>query len=104
MRLGMLSSGINTGSYNNALQVLAPAYGVRYFKMAGLHQNVNTAFGIMGVSIGKACSCPSFLHTQIALTSGMCCFLGNKNPSSQRSGTLLSKLKVMGSSPIDPLE
>jgi len=53
MRLGMLSSGINIGSYNNALQVLAPAYGVRYFKMAGLHQNVNTAFDIMGASIGK---------------------------------------------------
>jgi hypothetical protein len=35
MRLGMLSSGINIGSNNNALQVLAPAYGVRYFKMAG---------------------------------------------------------------------
>ena len=28
MRLGMLSGSINTGSYNNALQVLAHAYGV----------------------------------------------------------------------------
>jgi hypothetical protein len=36
MRLGMLSGSINTGSYNNALQVLAPAYGVQYFKMSGL--------------------------------------------------------------------
>ena len=35
MRLGMLSGSINTGSYNNALQVLAPAYGVQYFKMSG---------------------------------------------------------------------
>jgi hypothetical protein len=35
MRLGMLSGSINTGIYNNALQVLAPAYGVQYFKMAG---------------------------------------------------------------------
>jgi len=34
MRLGMLSGSINTGSYNNALQVLAPAYGVQYFKMS----------------------------------------------------------------------
>ena len=31
MRLGMLSGSINTGSYNNALQVLAPAYGIQYF-------------------------------------------------------------------------
>jgi hypothetical protein len=35
MRLGMLSGSINTASYNNALQVLAPAYGVMYFKMSG---------------------------------------------------------------------
>jgi hypothetical protein len=35
VRLGMLSGSINTGSYNNALQVLAPAYGVMYFKMSG---------------------------------------------------------------------
>ena len=28
MRLGMLSGSINTGSYNNALHVLAPAYGI----------------------------------------------------------------------------
>gem|GEM_PF-2257395 len=35
MRLGMLSGSINTGSYNNALQVLAPAYGIQYFKMSG---------------------------------------------------------------------
>src|SRR5665647_2896219 len=35
MRLEMLGSAINTGSYNNALQVAAPVYGVQYFKMAG---------------------------------------------------------------------
>jgi hypothetical protein len=35
LRLGMLGGSINTGSYNNALQVLAPAYGVQYFKMSG---------------------------------------------------------------------
>ena len=35
LRLGMLSGSINTGSYNNALQVYAPAYGVQYFKMSG---------------------------------------------------------------------
>ncbi len=35
MRLGMLSGSINTGSYNNTLQVAAPVYGVQYFKMAG---------------------------------------------------------------------
>jgi hypothetical protein len=35
LRLGMLSSTINTGSYNNALQVLAPTCGVQYFKMSG---------------------------------------------------------------------
>jgi hypothetical protein len=36
MRLEMLGGTINTGSYNNALQVTAPVYGVQYFKMAGL--------------------------------------------------------------------
>jgi hypothetical protein len=35
MRLGMLSGSINTGSYNNVLQVIASAYGVKYFRMAG---------------------------------------------------------------------
>jgi hypothetical protein len=35
MRLEMLGSAINTGSYNNALQVAASVYGVQYFKMAG---------------------------------------------------------------------
>jgi len=35
VRLGMLSGSINTGVYNNALQVLASAYGVQYFKMSG---------------------------------------------------------------------
>jgi len=35
MRLEMLSGALYTGSYNNALQVYAPAYGVMYFKMAG---------------------------------------------------------------------
>jgi hypothetical protein len=82
MRLGMLSSSINTGSYNNALQVLAPAYGVQYFKMSGRNQNANTASGIMGAFIGKGCSCPSSTHTQIAITSGIFGFHGKKNQSS----------------------
>jgi hypothetical protein len=35
MRLGKLSGSINTGFYNNSLQVLAPAYSFQYFKMSG---------------------------------------------------------------------
>jgi hypothetical protein len=35
LRLETLSGAINTGSYNNALQVAAPTYGVKYFKMVG---------------------------------------------------------------------
>jgi hypothetical protein len=35
LRLKMFSGSIITGSYNNALQVLASAYGVLYFKMSG---------------------------------------------------------------------
>ena len=35
LRLEMLGAAINTGSYNNALQVAAPVYGVQYFEMAG---------------------------------------------------------------------
>jgi hypothetical protein len=35
MRLGMLSGSINTGIYHNAIQVLAPAHGVQYFKQDG---------------------------------------------------------------------
>jgi len=56
-------------------------------------QNVNTAFGIMGASIGKACSCPSFPHTHFAHIYGMYGFHG-QNPSLQHSGILPSKLKV----------
>ena len=36
MRLEMLGGALNTVSYNNALQVLAPTYGVQHFKMSGL--------------------------------------------------------------------
>jgi hypothetical protein len=35
MRLDMLGATIDTGAYNNTLQVLAPIYGVQYFKMSG---------------------------------------------------------------------
>jgi hypothetical protein len=35
MRLEMFSGSINTGIYHNALQVLAPAHGVQYFKQDG---------------------------------------------------------------------
>ena len=98
MRLGMLSGSINTGSYNNALQVLAPAYGVQYFKMSGPQPKCEYCTGIMGASIGKACSCPSFLPTRFAHICGMCGFL-LQNPSLQHSGILSSKLKVTGSNP-----
>jgi hypothetical protein len=56
--------------------------------------NANTASGIMGASIGKACSCPSFLHSQIAITPGMPGFHGKKNQSSQHSGTLPPKVRA----------
>jgi hypothetical protein len=44
MRLEMLGGAINTGSYNNALQMAAPVYsvqyfGAQYFKMAGPQPN-----------------------------------------------------------------
>jgi hypothetical protein len=35
MRLDMLGATIDTGAYSNTLQVLAPIYGVQYFKMSG---------------------------------------------------------------------
>jgi hypothetical protein len=35
VRLENLCGAINTGFYNNALQVVAPIYGMQYFKMAG---------------------------------------------------------------------
>jgi hypothetical protein len=63
------------------------------------HQNANTASNVMGASIGKACSCPSFLHTRFVRICGMCGFRG-LNPSLQHSGILPSKLKVAGSNPI----
>jgi hypothetical protein len=57
------------------------------------NQNANTASGIMGASIGKACSCPSFPHTHFAHIYGMCGFHG-LNQSLRHSGILPSKLKV----------
>ena len=86
LRLGMLSGSINTGSYNNAIQVLAPAYGVQYFKMSGPQPKCEYCIRYYGASIDKACSCPSFLHTHFVRICGRFGFPG-QNQSLQRSGT-----------------
>jgi len=81
MRLGMLSGSINVGVYNNAFQVLALAYGVDYFKMAGATTKILILHQVLwDASIDKACSCPSFLHTRFSHISGMCGSL-LQNPS-----------------------
>jgi len=70
MRLGIFSGSINIESYNNALQVLAPRLALSTLRCQGRNQNANTAFDIMGASIGRACSCPSFLHTLLPPSVG----------------------------------
>ena len=49
--------------------------------------SANIASSIMDESIGKACLCPSFLRTQIAIIRGTYGFYGKRSQSSQRSGT-----------------
>jgi len=103
VRLEILCGAINKGSYNNALQVCALCMVCNTSRCQVRSQNANTVFDIMGASIGKACLCPSFLHTSFALIFEMCGFL-LQNPSLQHSEILPLKLKVMGSGPFDPLE
>jgi hypothetical protein len=56
IRLGMLSGSINVGGYNNAFQVLALAYGVDYFKMAGATTKILILHQVLwDASIDKAC-------------------------------------------------
>jgi len=62
LRLKMFSGSIITGSYNNALQVLASAYGVLYFKMLGPQPKCEYSTRILWAIIDKACSCEFPAH------------------------------------------
>jgi hypothetical protein len=59
-------------------------------------QDANIASSTMVESIGKACLCPSFLHTHFVRIYGRFGFHG-QNPSLQHSGISLSNLKVTSS-------
>jgi hypothetical protein len=95
MRLEMLGGTINTGSYNNALQVTAPVYGVQYFKMAGLQPKCEYCIKYYGRIYRQGMFMPSFLPIQIALTPGTYGFQMKKNQRSQHSGTNTSNPKQL---------
>ena len=69
------------------MQCMRPFVALSTSRCQVLSLNANTAFDILGESIGKACLCPSFQHTHFALTSGIFGCPGKKSQSSQRSRT-----------------
>jgi hypothetical protein len=95
MRLG--SGSVNTKSYNNVLQVLAPAYGVQYFKLSGPQPKCEYCIRYYGRIYRQGMFMPEFPSHPNCFHEWDAWFPWEKESGSQPIRILPTKLKIIGS-------